>query len=405
MTRTSERSLLLLLATVQFTHIMDFMIMMPLGPQLMRNLDIGPGRFSALVSAYTISAGLVGLCAAPFIDRYDRRRLLLFNYAGFVVGTLACALSHTAGQLLVARAVCGGFGGVSGATIMAIVSDIVPPARRGAAMGFIMTAFSVAAALGVPFGLFLAREYVWEAPFFFVAGLSALVWGMIFAVLPPVRGHLASLPIERFGAFLELLRDANAGRALVFMASLIVGHFMIVPLLSPHLVHNVGLPEKQLFLVYLAGGVCSVFSAPLVGKLADGLGLVRVFTVLVIIACGVVVLLANAGPLPLWAVLGLSGMFFMFASGRFVPGQAIMSLAVPPSHRGAFMSLTSCTRDLAAGLTSSFGGWVVTESPTTGRLLHFDVLGWVAVAAGGLSLWLVRRVRAVETGPVAVDPI
>jgi predicted MFS family arabinose efflux permease len=189
------------------------------------------------------------------------------------------------------------------------------------------------------------------------------------------------------------------------MASLIVGHFMIIPLLSPHLVHNVGLPEKQLFLVYLVGGVCSVFSAPLVGKLADRLGLVRVFTALAIIACTVVVLLANAGPLPLWAVLALSGLFFMFASGRFVPGQAIMSLAVPPSHRGAFMSLTSCTRDLAAGLTSSFGGWVVTESPTTGRLLHFDVLGWVAVAAGVLSLWLVRRVRVVEKGPVAVDPI
>ena len=405
MTRTSERSLLLLLATVQFTHIMDFMIMMPLGPQLMRNLEIGPGSFSALVSAYTISAGVVGLCAAPFIDRYDRRRLLLFNYAGFVLGTLTCALSHTAGQLLVARAVCGGFGGVSGATIMAIVSDIVPPARRGAAMGLIMTAFSVAAALGVPFGLYLAREFVWEAPFFLLAGLSAVIWGLIFAVLPPVRGHLATLPRERFGAFLELLRDANAGRALVFMASLIVGHFMIIPLLSPHLVHNVGLPEKNLFLVYFVGGVCSVFSAPLVGRLADRLGLVRVFTTLVVIACIVVASLANAGPLPLWAVLALAGMFFMFASGRFVPGQAIMSLAVPPSHRGAFMSLTSCTRDLAAGLTSSFGGWVVKESPTTGQLLHFDVLGWVAVAAGILSLWLVRRVRVVEKGPVAVDPI
>ena len=405
MTRTSERSLLLLLAAVQFTHIMDFMIMMPLGPQLMRNLDIGPGRLSALVSSYAISAGLVGLCAAPFMDRYDRRHLLLFNYAGFVLGTLACALAHTANELLLARAVCGSFGGISGATIMAIVSDIVPPDRRGAGMGFIMTAFSMAAALGVPFGLFLAREFVWEAPFCFLAALSALVWSLVFALLPPVRGHLATVPRSRFGAFLELLRDANAGRALLFMASMIVGHFMIVPLLSPHLVHNVGLPEKHLFLVYFVGGACSVFSAPYVGRLADRRGLLRVFVVLVVIASLVVVALANSGPLPLWAVLTLAGLFFMFASGRFVPGQAIMSLAVPASHRGSFMSLTACTRDLAAGLTASFGGWLVRTEPGTGRLLHFDTLGWVAVAAGMLSLWLASRVKAVETGPVAVDPI
>jgi len=155
--RYSERTLLLSLAAVQFTHIIDFMVIMPLGEQLMRELAISPGKFSHLVAAYTTSAGIVGLLTAPFMDRFDRRKVLLIAYAGFFAGTLACAFSHTAGMLLVARAICGAFGGVSGATIMAIVGDIVPPQRRASGMGVIMTAFAAAAALGVPFGLFLAQ--------------------------------------------------------------------------------------------------------------------------------------------------------------------------------------------------------------------------------------------------------
>lgn len=165
MHRYSERTLLLLLAAVQFTHILDFMVMMPLAQQLMRELAISPAGFSHLVAAYTLSAGVVGLLAAPFMDRHDRKKILLLVYAGFTLGTLACGLAHTAGQLLVARAVCGAFGGVSGATIMSIVSDIVPPQRRAAGMGIIMAAFAVAAALGVPFGLYLAQQFRWECRF------------------------------------------------------------------------------------------------------------------------------------------------------------------------------------------------------------------------------------------------
>src|SRR2546429_5836747 len=170
----SERLLLLLLAAVQFTHIMDFMIMMPLGPQLMRELHIGPGHFSALVAAYTISSGVVGLLAAPFIDRFDRRKLLLFAYAGFIAGTLACAFSHNATTLLAARALSGAFGGLSISMVMAIIGDVVPAGRRASAMGIVMTGFSVAAALGVPFGLQFAPRLRWEAPFFILARIPAV---------------------------------------------------------------------------------------------------------------------------------------------------------------------------------------------------------------------------------------
>jgi predicted MFS family arabinose efflux permease len=397
MHRPSERTLLLLLAAVQFTHILDFMVVMPLGQQLMRELTIGPAQFSHLVAAYTISAGVIGFLAAPFMDRFDRRKTLLIAYAGFFAGTLACGLAQTNETLLAARAICGAFGGVSGSTVMAIVSDIVPPQRRAAGMGIIMAAFAVAAALGVPFGLYLAQQFRWEMPFFLVAGIAVVVWLLVFFLLPPVRDHLNNSPMRGFGAFLELLRDPNAGRALLFMAALVMGHFTIIPLLTPYLVSNVGLPENKLFFFYLVGGVCSALTAPMFGRLADRKGRFRVFALLIGVASVVTLILTNSGPLPVWAVLVLAALFFMFASGRFIPGQAIMSLAVPAQRRGSFMSLSSCTRDLISGITSSLGGWVVTKSPT-GQLVNFDKLGWLAVAVSLLSLWLARRVRVNDVG-------
>jgi MFS transporter, DHA1 family, inner membrane transport protein len=400
MHRYSERTLLLLLAAVQFTHILDFMVMMPLGQQLMRELNISPAEFSHLVAAYTISAGIVGLLAAPFMDRFDRRKVLLVTYTGFILGTLACGLSHSAGALLISRAICGAFGGISGATVMAIVGDIVPPQRRAAGMGIIMAAFAVAAALGVPFGLYLAQKFRWEMPFFLVAGVAVAVWALVFVTLPPVRSHLDDSARHGFHTFLELVRDANAGRALLFMSALVMGHFAIIPLLAPFLVSNLGLPENKLFLIYMVGGVCSAFTAPLFGRLADQLGRFRVFAVLIVVASIVTLLISNSGVLPVWGVLTLAGLFFTFASGRFVPGQAILSLAVPSRRRGSFMSLTSCTRDLTSGLTSSLGGWVVTKSPA-GQLVNYDKLGWLAVGVSLLSLWLASRVHVNEVSQPA----
>jgi DHA1 family inner membrane transport protein len=395
----AERSLLLLLAAIQFTHITDFMIMMPLGPQLMRDLSITPAQFGSLVSAYTISAGLVGLAAAPFMDRFDRRVLLLWTYAGFTVGTLACALSHSFTALFISRAVSGAFGGVSGALVLATASDIVPPIRRATGIAIVMTAFSVAAALGVPFGLFLAQSYEWEAPFFFLVAIAAVIWLLVFTKMPPVRGHLEHTGATVVREFIDLLRNPNVGRALVFMAMMVFGHFSIIPLLSPYLVSNVGIREQDLLSVYFVGGVLTVFTGPRVGRLADKHGRHFVFTCLVLVACVVTLALTNIGRVPLWLVLTLAGLFFVFASGRFGPGLAIMSLAVHPRQRGAFMSLTACTRDLTSGITTAAGGFIVTRAPS-GELMHYNWLGWIAVAASLLSLWLARRVQPSETTPV-----
>lgn len=391
----SERKLLLLLAAVQFTQIMDFMIMMPLGPQLMRQLGITPREFGGLISSYAITAGVVGLTVAPFTDRFDRRKLLLFCYAGFTVATLACGLSDSAATLLWARAICGAFGGVSGATVMAIVADVVPMERRARGMAIIMTAFSMAAALGVPFGLKIAQLWKWEAPFLVIAAIAAVVWGGLFRILPPVKGHLTGENVRSGKDFLDLIRTKNAWTGLCLMGAMVFGHFTIIPFLSPYLVGNVGLPEKSLFLIYLTGGLVTIFTAPLIGRLADRHGKLRIYVFLVAGACAVIRLLTSSGPLPVWQTLLLAAFFFAFASGRFVPGQAAISMAVPPNRRGAYMSLVACSRDLASGLTTAIGGQIVVQG-ANGKLLHFDRLGLLAIGVSLLSVFIFRRLKSAE---------
>ncbi len=392
----SERMLLLLLAAVQFAHIMDFMIMMPMGPQLMRELVIGPAEFASLVSGYTWSAGLVGLVATAFVDRFDRRPLLLVMFGGFVAGTLACALSRSFEALLFSRIISGGFGGVSGALVMTIVADVVPPARRAAGIGIVMTAFSVASALGVPAGLFLAQRYEWETPFFLIAAVGAVMWVIVLRGVPSLRGHLAAgPPVNRWHAMLALASNRNVQWALLFMSAMVGAHFTVIPFMSPYLVANVGLEEKQLFLVYLTGGILTIFSGPMVGRWADRLGRRKVYTVVTLVASAVLLVLTHAPRLTLGPALVLAGFFFVFASGRFVPGQAITSLAVAAPQRGAFMSLSACVRDLVSGVVTSLGGLIVNHPSPTGPLQGYHWLGWIAAGCGLVSLWLARRVKEV----------
>ncbi|WP_411826173.1 MFS transporter [Luteolibacter sp. AS25] len=395
----TERMLLLLLAAVQFTHIMDFMVIMPLGPQLMRDLQISPQQFGNLISSFSLTAGIVGLAAAPFLDRFDRRKLLLFCYAGFGLGTLACGLSGSVGVLMFCRAVCGAFGGVAGATLMAIVSDVVPAERRAQGMGIIMTAFSAAAALGVPFGLKLAQWWKWEAPFLVVAALAAVIWVMLFYILPPVRGHLEDeagvRKVRTPGEFLALVRDTNAWRGIGLMAMVVIGHFSVIPYLSPYLVHNVTLPEDKLFLVYMVGGLVTIVTGPFVGKMADRHGRLRVYSILVASASAVILVLTNSGPRPVWQVLGIAAAFFIFASGRFIPVQAVVSQAVERKRRGAYMSLISCTRDLTVGISAAVGSMIVKEGVDE-RLINYHWLGWLSVGVSVASLLVFRSVKSRE---------
>jgi len=278
---------------------------------------------------------------------------------------------------------------------MAIVADVVPPERRARGMGIVMTAFSAAAALGVPFGLKIAQWWKWEAPFLVIAAAAALVWAGLYQILPPVRGHLSGGRVKSGKDFLELLRNGNAWIGLLLMGAMVFGHFTIIPYLSPYLVGNVGLPEKNLFLVYLAGGLVTIFTGPLVGRLADRHGKFLIYACLVAGACIIIRLLTSSGHMALWQTLLLAALFFTFASGRFIPGQAVISMAVPSARRGAYMSLVACSRDLASGLTAALGGMVVHQG-ADGRLLNFDKLGWLAIGVSIVSLWIFRQVKSAE---------
>jgi predicted MFS family arabinose efflux permease len=259
-----------------------------------------------------------------------------------------------------------------------------------------MTAFSVASALGVPSGLYLAQKFDWEAPFVLIAAVGSVIWLVALLGVPSLRGHMTGVPPGHRGrAMLALASDRNVQWALLFMCSMVGAHFTVIPFLSPYLVANVGVPEDQLFMVYLTGGILTIFTGPLVGRLADRYGRLRVYTIVTLAASGVVLYLTNAPRLHPGQVMVLAGCFFVFASGRFVPGQAITSLAVAAPQRGAFMSFSSCVRDLISGVVTYLGGLIVTRSSENGPLIGYHWLGWIAVGCGLVSLGLARRVRAV----------
>ena len=394
----NEKVLLVLLAAVQFTNILDFVIMMPLGPQLMPALGIGPRQFGLVISAYTLSAGATGLAAAFFLDRFNRRTALLALYLGFGLGTVACALAPTYEWLVAARVLTGAFGGVLGSLVLAVVGDAVPEARRGQAIGVVMGAFSVASVLGVPLGLLLASRYSWHLPFLVLGGLSLGLWPVIYRMMPPMRGHLGeqrAQPFsERVAAVTGLFRRAAVRAALGLTALIMLGQFTVISFLSPSLVGNVGFTPAQLSYVYLVGGALTFFTSPLVGRLADRYGKARVFAVLTVATAPVLLLVTQLGPTPQPLVLGLTALLFLVVGGRFVTATALVTTVVPAAQRGAFMSLNTAVQQLAAGAAAYLAGLMVVSTPS-GALLRYEWVGYVAVVANGLSLLVVRRVRAV----------
>ena len=383
----NERMFLLTLALLQFTNIMDFMIMMPLGPQLMRLFSITPEQFGLAVSAYTISAGISGLAGAFWLDRLDRKTALLIMYAGFIVGTLCCAFAPSYVLLLTARMVTGVFGGILGAIVMSIVADTIPEARRGAAMGIVATSFSMASVLGVPFGLYLASLFSWHAPFLFIVIVGTIIWGALFMVLPPIKHHFEHrnhdhTPLQ---VILSVMAEPTVRRALIFMILLMFGQFSIVPFISPYMVANIGVTEGQLPFIYFFGGAATIFTSPLVGKISDKIGKPKVFTFFALFATVPIILITNLQPVSLIVVLIITTSFFVASNGRFVPAMAITSTLVAPQRRGTFMSINTSLMQLGSGVATWLAGQIVFKS-SDGTLHNYQYVGYIAAAAGILSL-------------------
>ena len=413
-----EKLILLILATIQFTHVMDFMIIMPMGDILMKEFDIVPSQFSLIVSAYPFAAAISGLLSALFIDRLDRKHALLLSYGGFLIGTFFCAIAPGYVTLVVARALTGAFGGIMGALILAVIGDIIPNERRASAMGYVMAAFSAAAIAGVPFGLYLAEKFSWHVPFFVVAGLGLINVLLIIFVVPSIRVHLEKQAAGYKPAPLKDLANIFTNRnqltGLLFLMMLILGHFTIVPFITPFLIRNMGFTQSQIPIVYLIGGALTLFTSPLVGKLSDKFGRTQVFTAMALLSIIPLLMLTH---LDIWQFdeiyIPLCGtaMLFIFISGRMIPANTMLTSAVKPQQRGSYMSLNSSTRQLAAGLASLIAGLIIVETlnPATGKndgpLQNYNFVGYIAVASSIIAIFLGRRLKVVDEDPEpAIEP-
>jgi predicted MFS family arabinose efflux permease len=393
-----EKLLLWTLAAINFTHIVDFMILMPLGPQLMRIFEISPREFGLLVSSYTFSAGISSFLGAFVLDKFDRRKIILWVFTGFLIGTLACALSPNYPVLLIARIVSGLFGGLTSALILSIIGDVIPDARRGRAMGLVMAAFSVASVFGVPFGLFIASISNWHAPFFFLAGLSVLILWMIYKYIPSITAHLVSgkLKPSPIQVIKRVTGNSNQMRAITLMIMMMLGQFTIIPFLSPYMVANVGFSDLELTYIYIAGGFFTIFTSPWVGKLTDSHGKVKVFTVFMALNLIPIGVITHLGQTPIPFVLLISTLFFVTSNGRMVPAMALITGTAKPENRGSFLSFNSAVQQLSAGLASFVAGLILAEG-VDGKLLNYDIVGYIAIAFSVLCIPLAGRIKVIDT--------
>lgn len=399
---------IVILSLSLFTVIVDFMVLSPLGAILMPALHISPQQFGLVVSAYAFSAGASGLLAAGFADKFDRKKLLLFFYAGFLIGTALCAMSPDYNFLLVARIVTGIFGGVIGSVCFAIVADLFPIEKRGTVMGFTQMSFSASQVLGIPIGLFLANKFEWHAPFWMIVAFGVVLCVVITIWLRPVTGHL-SIKTDRdaFHHLMATLVHPRYWPAFVATTLLATGGFMLMPFGSAFGIHNLGLTMESLPTLYLVTGLISMLFGPLSGRLSDKFGKYRMFFIGSIITCIMVGIYTNMGITPFWTVVTANVFLFAGIMARMVSAQALLTSLPLPQDRGAFMSINSSVQQISGGIAAWIAGTIVVQSST--KLEHYDTLGYVVIGVTIISLglmWVIaRRVHEpVEFGAPTTRP-
>jgi predicted MFS family arabinose efflux permease len=392
LTPKRERYLLLTLAAMQFSHILDFMIMMPLGPILIYEFGITTHEFGFLVASYSFSAAFAGLLAATFVDRFERKRLLLTIFALFGLATLACGLSPSYTTLLIARGLAGAFGGILGAMVQTLVGDLIPFERRASATGVISASFSLSTVAGVPLSLWLASHFQWRAPFILIACTTVVFMIIALRHLPDVRHHLSQEKrAHHFSAMFEVLRDGNHLRALIFTMLILFSGFTVIPYITLYAVSNLGILQQDIFYIYLAGGAATLITSRFIGRWADKAGKVKIYRLLAVAATFPLFAVTHVKAAPLWVWLIYTTLFFVLISGRMIPAMAIITSAAKPKLRGTFMSLNSATQQLASGLAATLAGFITTQN-ATGQIAGYDKVGYVAIAANLLAIAFVSRI-------------
>jgi DHA1 family inner membrane transport protein len=391
-----ERNLLWLLAFTQFTLIMDFMVMMPLGPQIMQAFGIGAAGFATAVSTFSWCAGLSGLFAATYIDRFDRRRLLLFMYALFALSNLACALAPNFAMLLFARAFAGIASGVIGSLVLTVIGDVIPAQRRGAAIGLVMTAFSIAAVAGVPAGVLLGAHFGWASSFYLLTLLSAVIWMVSRRLVPSLREHVSATPTplsQTLPALWNLASEPNHLRAFFLTFTMMVSHMMVIPFIAPTLVANHGVRPEQLAWIYMAGGAASFFSSRAIGRLSDRYGKRLMFCAIGVVSIAPILFITHLPNLPYLGILAFFPFFMVAMSGRMIPMQALLTTVPDAARRGAFLSLNSATQSLGTGCGAWLGGLML-ASRVDGHIDGYRTIGLTAASIVVFGLIWVFQVKS-----------
>ena len=372
------------------------MIMSPLGDMMMKSMNLKTSQFGIAVSAYALSAGASGLLTAGFADKYDRKKLLVFFYTGFVLGTFFCGVVHTYPLLLAARIFTGLFGGVIGSISMAIIADIFDIQQRGRVMGFVQMGFGASQVLGIPIGIYLADMWGWQAPFLLVAAFAAIIVVLIMVKMQPVNKHL-TIKIERDPVVHLLHTIANRNYRIGFLSTalLSLGGFMIMPFGSAFAVNNLGLNNKDLSMLFMLSGLSSLIVMPLVGKYSDKIDKFKLFAVASVWMMTMVVIYTNLSTTPLWLVVIYNILMMMGVMSRMIPCVALTSALPNMQDRGAFMSINTSLQQIAGGIAAAFAGLIVVQKDKTSPIEHYNTLGYVIVAVSILGIFIVYRVDKI----------
>lgn len=393
---------IVILAFILFTVMLDFMVLSPLGNILMTSMKLSPQQFGSVVSAYAISACVSGFLTAGFADKYDRKKLLLFFYTGFIIGTLFCALANSYSTLLAARIFTGVFGGVIGSISMAIVTDLFALEQRGKVMGLIQMAFAGSQILGIPLGLWMATRWGWHSTFFAIVIVAVFTGIAVVVRLKPVNEHLkiqnSKSPLLHLWHTVRK-KDYRTGFVAIMLLSM--GGFMIAPFSSDFYVNNVKIRMEDVPVIFMCSGIASVFIMPVIGKLSDRFDKLGMFIFGTVIACIMVVISTNLGPTPLWEVIVINVLMFVGIMSRMVPSQALNSAIPDAADRGAYMSINSSLQQLAGGLGAISAGFIVVKADATSPLQHFNTLGYVMVGIMLLCIFLMWRVSRMVKAKMA----
>ncbi|MEP7377373.1 MAG: MFS transporter [Chitinophagaceae bacterium] len=385
---------ILLLALTQFTVVLDFMVMSPLGDMLMKSMELTTSQFGFAVSGYAFSAGISGLLTAGFADRFDRKKLLLFFYVGFIAGTLCCGLATTYPMLLAARIITGLFGGVIGSISMAIVADLFPLHQRGRTMGFMQMGFGASQVLGIPISLYIANHWGWQSPFLMIVGLATIIWLATMLKLQPITKHL-ELKTEKTAIkhLWHTLKQPHYRIGFLMTALLSLGGFMMMPWGSAFAVNNLNISYEQLPFLFMASGIAALFIMPAIGKLSDKIDKVKIFTVAAISMMVIIVIYTNLSPVHFIIVVILNILMMTAIMSRIVPAMALVSALPQMQDRGAFMSINSSLQQIAGGIAAGVGGMIVVQKTKTSPLQHYDTLGYLIVVIIIANIIQVYRVN------------